>query len=81
MTIVSWRCGHAHRTTAAAERCGRKDSAAPYRTEGSVRGGCGHAHRTTAAAERCIRRDQDGCRSQGGYSDRVILDAAGQMVN
>ena len=48
-----------------------------YTTEGSVRGSCGHRHRTLDAARACLRRDENGCASQGGYSDRVITDADG----
>lgn len=44
-----------------------------YTTSGSVRGSCGHRHRTVAAATKCMRRDHEGCVSQGGYSDRIIL--------
>jgi hypothetical protein len=47
--------------------------ATTYTTRGSVRGCCGHKHRTLAAAVRCELSDQAGCRSQGGYSDRVII--------
>jgi hypothetical protein len=43
-----------------------------YTCWGSVRGGCGHAHRSVQAAFACCRRDQNGCRQQGGYSDRGI---------
>lgn len=44
-----------------------------YTTRGSVRGCCGHHHRSVSAAVRCIAADQSGCRSQGGYSDRVVI--------
>jgi len=47
-------------------------SAPYYTTVGSVRGRCGHQHRTLEAAVACRRADQQGCRSQGGYSDRVV---------
>lgn len=47
--------------------------ATTYTCTGSVRGNCGHQHRTLSAAVRCNERDQDGCHSQGGYSDRSIL--------
>lgn len=40
---------------------------------GSVRGECGHKHATYDAAQRCNDRDQNGCASQGGYSDRKIV--------
>jgi hypothetical protein len=43
-----------------------------YTTRGSVRGCCGHSHRTMAAAVRCMMSDQAGCRTHGGYSDRVV---------
>ena len=43
-----------------------------YTTAGSVRGCCGHKHRTLETAEACRERDQQGCVSQGGYSDRLI---------
>ena len=42
------------------------------RCVGVVRGWCGHKHTSLAAAVRCLRSDQDGCRQQGGYSDRAI---------
>lgn len=45
-----------------------------YTTYGSVRGGCGHQHRTVEAAERCLNDDQNGCASQGGYSDRRVCE-------
>lgn len=47
-----------------------------YYTCGSsrcVRGNCGHRHRTLSGAARCIKEDQQGCRSQGGYSDRSLF--------
>lgn len=44
-----------------------------FSTRGSVRGGCGHRHRTPEAAGRCAREDQQGCKRQGGYSDRVLV--------
>ena len=37
---------------------------------GSIRGACGHKHRTHAAAYQCSKDDREGCKSQGGYSDR-----------
>jgi len=46
--------------------------ATTYTTRGSVRGCCGHKHRTMSAAVRCLQSDQAGCRSQRGYSDRVV---------
>jgi hypothetical protein len=51
-----------------------------YTTIGSVRGCCGHHHRTIAAAEMCLTRDQRGCKSQGGYSDRRVVDQDGNGV-
>jgi hypothetical protein len=39
---------------------------------GSVRGSCGHKHRTEEGAWRCLRRDAEGCRQQGGYTDRQV---------
>ena len=58
---------------------GRLMTAAVYTTYGSVRGQCGHVHRTEAAAEKCLAHDQAACRSQRGYSDRMVcvVDAAG----
>ncbi len=43
-----------------------------YTTVGRVRGECGHKHRTVTAAQACAERDDDGCATQGGYSDRSI---------
>jgi len=55
-----------------------------YTAAGPVRGSCGHKHRTIYAAARCAEADQDGCRKQGGYSDRdlhesdcAIIDSCG----
>lgn len=45
-----------------------------YTTRGSVRGSCGHLHRTAVAAQECLSRDARGCHSQGGYSDRSIVE-------
>lgn len=45
-----------------------------YTTEGSIRGSCGHKHRTIETARKCLQEDQAGCRSQGGYSDRRIVE-------
>ena len=45
-----------------------------YTTQGDVRGCCGHHHRTPEAALRCLLADQAGCKSQGGYSDRRIVE-------
>lgn len=44
-----------------------------YTTCGDVRGSCGHNHRRVAAAVLCLISDRDGCQSQGGYSDRVVI--------
>lgn len=38
---------------------------------GSVRGWCGHRHKSIAKAIKCIERDGQGCKTQGGYSDRL----------
>ena len=51
-----------------------------YQAEGSVRGNCGHHHRTVVAAQRCVSRDQDGCASQGGYSDRRVIRSDGEPL-
>lgn len=48
-----------------------------YTTRGSVRGTCGHNHRSMRTAVRCLLHDQSGCRSQGGYSDRMVTHADG----
>ncbi len=47
-----------------------------YITIGSVRGWCGHVHRTELGAVRCLARDRRGCRGQGGYSDRNVVNIA-----
>lgn len=44
-----------------------------YITKGSVRGSCGHKHTTHSGAYACLKRDQEGCASQGGYSDRDLI--------
>lgn len=44
-----------------------------YTTEGDVRGTCGHKHKSARTAGECAQRDADGCRSQGGYSDRYMV--------
>lgn len=50
------------------------DEAAPtYTTDGEIRGCCGHSHRTLGGALRCLREDQEGCRRQGGWSDREVM--------
>ncbi|MEQ8767227.1 MAG: hypothetical protein RL885_25175 [Planctomycetota bacterium] len=51
-----------------------------YTTTGSVGGSCDHAHRTLSGAIRCLERHQDGCASQGGYSDRRIVRSDGQVM-
>ena len=51
-----------------------------YTTTGPVRGSCGHRHRTLGGALRCLRRDVSGCRRQGGYSDRRLLDDSGAEI-
>ena len=51
-----------------------------YTTRGSVRGECGHQHRSLRTAEKCRRRDADGCRSQGGYSDRRVCRGDGSPL-
>jgi len=43
-----------------------------YTTYGHVRGLCGHRHQSESAAGQCVARDQNGCASQGGYSDRTV---------
>lgn len=45
-----------------------------YTTYGQVRGCCGHRHTSVETAERCITKDGRGCRMQGGYTDRSIVD-------
>lgn len=45
-----------------------------YTTTGSIRGGCAHLHRTREAAARCLARDERGCATQGGYSDRRVVE-------
>jgi hypothetical protein len=36
-----------------------------------------HVHRTIEAAAACIAKDMEGCKKQGGYSDRVPRYANG----
>ena len=50
-----------------------------YTTVGQIRGKCGHKHRSPEAAMRCCRRDTLGCKSQGGYSDRIVIDSDGNQ--
>jgi hypothetical protein len=45
-----------------------------YTTEGNIRGACGHKHRTLDTALACIAKDNEGCVSQGGYSDRQVVE-------
>lgn len=52
-----------------------------YTTSGDVRGECGHQHRTLSGAVRCLESDQRGCESQGGYSDRHIIDSDGDTYD
>jgi hypothetical protein len=49
-----------------------------YTTIGSDGESCGHAHRTVEAAARCVVRHADGCVSQGGYSDRMVVSSDGE---
>lgn len=44
-----------------------------YRCIGEVRGWCGHDHILPVAAVECLNADREGCKSQGGYSDRIIV--------
>lgn len=43
-----------------------------YVCVGDSRGYCGVHHRTYAAAERHLEQDRQGCKGQGGYSDRLV---------
>lgn len=52
-----------------------------YTTRGHVRGTCGHKHRTIKAAQKCVQRDREGCRAQGGYSDRMVCAVSGEPRN
>lgn len=52
----------------------------PYTTRGAVRGDCGHKH-TLQGAAKCIRRDHEGCKSQGGYSDRYVVRLDGEELS
>lgn len=47
-----------------------------YTTWGPVRGGCREAHRSLRTAAQCLLADREGCRRQGGYSDRSIRECA-----
>jgi len=51
-----------------------------YTTRGDVRGECGHQHRSLRTAEKCRQRDADGCRGQGGYSDRHVIRGDGEPL-
>lgn len=53
-----------------------------YMCEGDVRGRCAVQHRTLRGAARCCAADHAGCRSQGGYSDRVpfVRDSSGDRA-
>jgi hypothetical protein len=51
-----------------------------YTTTGPVRGTCGHEHRSIRTAAECLRRDLDGCRQQGGYSDRSVVRTDGEPL-
>ena len=51
-----------------------------YTTRGDVRGECGHQHRSLRTAEKCRQRDADGCRGQGGYSDRHVCRGDGEPL-
>lgn len=61
----------------------QSESLMHYTTQGEVRGPCGHRHRTAAGAFSCLSDDREGCKMQGGYTDRhvyrVTLDAAGAV--
>lgn len=45
-----------------------------YEAKGRIRGRCGHKHKSFFAAEKCCKRDMEGCKSQGGYSDRFVSE-------
>lgn len=51
-----------------------------YYCDGSVRGHCGHKHRTVETAIACLERDSQGCKSQGGYSDRSVYRSDGVWI-
>ena len=51
-----------------------------YTNIGSVRGLCRHQHRTLTGACRCLLSDQQGCRVQGGHSDRTIRRSDGDVL-
>lgn len=44
-----------------------------YTTRGPVCGECGHLHQYRDTAEACVEIHRDGCRRQGGYSDRRVV--------
>ena len=51
-----------------------------YTNTGSVCGSCGHQHRTIRTAVECNRKHADGCKSQGGYSDRQVRHSDGSPL-
>lgn len=54
-----------------------------YTSKGQIRGECGHTHRTIRTALKCTERDRQGCREQGGYSDRFVygVDDRGRLTD
>jgi hypothetical protein len=52
-----------------------------YTCIGDVRGSCPHKHTTLVGAAMCLKRDVDGCRKQGGYSDRHVVPSEGRPLN
>ena len=54
-----------------------------YTCWGSVRGCCGQVHTSTEEAIACIGDDHDGCKGQGGYSDRHVrvIKTEGEIKN
>ena len=52
-----------------------------YECHGDIRGNCGKHHRSLQAAVNCLKRDRAGCRKQGGYSDRYVVDERGVVIN
>lgn len=50
-----------------------------YLVIGEIRGEVSR-HRSLNAAIRSLKRDQDGCVSQGGYSDCIIYDVVNQCA-
>lgn len=47
-----------------------------YTVWGPCRGGCRHAHKSLRTAAQCLLADREGCKRQGGYSDRSIRECA-----